>query len=54
LQESQTITARARRVQVDDSPKNGITARKSSTSVIVPITDSGHYWDKPRYDSDIF
>src|ERR1700704_67975 len=44
----------ARRVQVDDSRKNGITASKSIASAIVPITDSGHYWDKPRYDHAIW
>ena len=39
LLESQTNRGKQPRVQVDDSRKNGITARKSNASAIVPITE---------------
>src|ERR1700674_2084578 len=51
LREKPNFATRAPRVQVDDSWQNRITARKSIASAIAPITDSGHYWDKPRYDN---
>jgi hypothetical protein len=48
-QRSRTFAARRCHVQVDDSRKNRITARKSIASAIAPITDSGHYWVRPPY-----
>ena len=50
LRESRNLAARIRHVQVDDSPESRTIAANSIAPAIAPSTDSGHYWDKPRYD----